>query len=185
MKRKKVIQMNQFDEESFDRPIPGMGMTAELGGRPWQQPPTYSTIEETSDYYIERMSNTAFKEQLLDVMEMGVPLSTLANTIQLTSVMQGLHTVDVGMLVIPILIEAMMLIGDAADVKYTTGMEGSKAERPALTSRIIAELKSKQGNDEDETMSMETEETVPTEEEKEVSEDMPMEQPKGLMARRV
>jgi hypothetical protein len=173
--------MNQFDEQSFDRPIPGMGMTAELGGRPWQTPPTYATIEETSDYYIERMANPAFKEQLLDVMEMGVPLSTLANTIQMASVMEGLHTVDVGMLVIPILVEAMMLIGDAADVKYVTGMEGTKSERPGLNSRIIAELKSKQGNAED----MPTEEVVEEVEPEQESEEMPMEQPKGLMARRV
>jgi hypothetical protein len=173
--------MNQFDEQSFDRPIPGMGMTAELGGRPWQTPPTYATIEETSDYYIERMANPAFKEQLLDVMEMGVPLSTLANTIQMASVMEGLHTVDVGMLVIPILVEAMMLIGDAADVKYVTGMEGTKSERPGLNSRIIAELKSKQGNAED----MPTEEVVEEVEQEQDSEEMPMEQPKGLMARRV
>jgi hypothetical protein len=173
--------MNQFDEQSFDRPIPGMGMTAELGGRPWQTPPTYATIEETSDYYIERMANPAFKEQLLDVMEMGVPLSTLANTIQMASVMEGLHTVDVGMLVIPILVEAMMLIGDAADVKYVTGMEGTKSERPGLNSRIIAELKSKQDNAED----MPTEEVVEEVEPEQESEEMPMEQPKGLMARRV
>ena len=173
--------MNQFDEQSFDRPIPGMGMTAELGGRPWQTPPTYATIEETSDYYIERMANPAFKEQLLDVMEMGVPLSTLANTIQMASVMEGLHTVDVGMLVIPILVEAMMLIGDAADVKYVTGMEDTKSERPGLNSRIIAELKSKQGNAED----MPTEEVVEEVEQEQDSEEMPMEQPKGLMARRV
>jgi hypothetical protein len=173
--------MNQFDEQSFDRPIPGMGMTAELGGRPWQTPPTYATIEETSDYYIERMANPAFKEQLLDVMEMGVPLSTLANTIQMASVMEGLHTVDVGMLVIPILVEAMMLIGDAADVKYVTGMEDTKSERPALTGRIITELKSKQGNAED----MPTEEVVEEVEQEQDSEEMPMEQPKGLMARRV
>jgi len=173
--------MNQFDEQSFDRPIPGMGMTAELGGRPWQTPPTYATIEETSDYYIERMANPAFKEQLLDVMEMGVPLSTLANTIQMASVMEGLHTVDVGMLVIPILVEAMMLIGDAADVKYVTGMEDTKSERPGLNSRIIAELKSKQGNAE----GMPTEEVVEEVEQEQESEEMPMEQPKGLMARRV
>jgi hypothetical protein len=114
-------------------------------------------------------------------MEMGVPLSTLANTIQMASVMEGLHTVDVGMLVIPILVEAMMLIGDAADVKYVTGMEGTKSERPGLNSRIIAELKRKQGNAED----MPTEEVVEEVEQEQDSEEMPMEQPKGLMARRV
>tara|TARA_R110002020_G_scaffold309984_2_gene525858 strand:- start:1305 stop:1829 length:525 start_codon:yes stop_codon:yes gene_type:complete len=173
--------MNQLDDTTFDRPIPGMGMTAELGGRPWQTPPTYTTVEEASDYYVERMSNPAFREQLIDVMEMKIPLTTLANTIQLASVMEGLHSVDVGMLMIPILVETMMLIGDSAEVKYVTGMEESKGERPAMVNKIINDMKMKQGEDED--MPIEQEEIMPTEES--VEEEMPMEEePKGLMARR-
>tara|TARA_R110001592_G_scaffold207009_2_gene457740 strand:- start:1864 stop:2385 length:522 start_codon:yes stop_codon:yes gene_type:complete len=173
--------MNQLDDTTFDRPIPGMGMTHEVGARPWQTPPTYTSVEEASDYYIERMSNPAFREQLIDVMEMKIPLTTLANTIQLASVMEGLHTVDVGMLMIPILVETMMLIGDSAEVKYITGMEESKGERPAMINKIVNGMKMKQGEDED--MPMEQEEVMPTEES--VEEEMPMEQPKGLMARRV
>jgi hypothetical protein len=173
--------MNQLDDTTFDRPIPGMGMTAELGGRPWQTPPTYTTVEEASDYYVERMSNPAFREQLIDVMEMKIPLTTLANTIQLASVMEGLHSVDVGMLMIPILVETMMLIGDSADVKYVTGMEESKGERPAMINKIVNDMKLKQGEEED--MPIEQEEVMPTEES--VEEEMPMEEePKGLMARR-
>jgi len=173
--------MNQLDDTTFDRPIPGMGMTAELGGRPWQTPPTYTTVEEASDYYVERMSNPAFREQLIDVMEMKIPLTTLANTIQLASVMEGLHSVDVGMLMIPILVETMMLIGDSADVKYVTGMEESKGERPAMINKIVNDIKLKQGEEED--MPVEQEEIMPTEES--VEEEMPMEEePKGLMARR-
>ena len=177
--------MKQLDDTTFDRPIPGMGMTHELGARPWQQPPTYSTVEEASDFYIERMSNPEFKEQLLDVIQMQIPLTTLANTIQLGSVMEGLHTVDVGMLMIPILVETMVLIADASDVKYVSGMEGTKSDRPAMNNRIIEEMKAERGNSEemDEGMSMQEEETMPTEEPME--EEMPMEQPKGLMARRV
>ena len=173
--------MNQLDDTTFDRPIPGMGMTHEVGARPWQTPPTYTSVEEASDYYIERMSNPAFREQLIDVMEMKIPLTTLANTIQLASVMEGLHSVDVGMLMIPILVETMMLIGDSAEVKYITGMEESKGERPAMINKIVNGMKMKQGEDED--MPMEQEEVMPTEES--VEEEMPMEQPKGLMARRV
>ena len=179
--------MKQLDDTTFDRPIPGMGMTAELGGRPWQTPPTYTTIEEASDYYIERMSNPKFKEQLLDVMEMKIPLTTLANTIQLASVMEGLHTVDVGMLMIPILVETMVLIGDSADIKYVTGMEDSKTERPAMANRIIDEMKAEKGNleESDDSMDMQPE-SMPMEEPtvQEQEEEMPMEEPKGLMARR-
>ena len=175
--------MNQFDDTSFDAPIPGMGMTHELGARPWQTPPTYTTVEETSDYYIEKMSNPKFKEQLLDVMEMKIPLTTLANTIQLGSVMEGLHTVDVGILMIPILVETMALIGDSSDVDYVTGMDDVKADRPAMTSRIISDLQDKQNLDSDVSMEEPMAEDMLMEES--IDKEMPMEEPKGLMARRV
>lgn len=180
--------MKQLDETSFDRPIPGMGMTHELGARPWQTPPTYVTVDEAADYYIEKMSSPEFKNKLLDVMAMNVPLTTVANTMQLSSVMEGLHTVDVGMMMIPILVEVMALIGDSADVDYVTGMDAKKEARPSMINKIIEDMKSEIGDveDMDEGMEMqqpqEEAEAMPTEE---TQEEMPMEQPKGLMARRV
>ena len=180
--------MKQLDETSFDRPIPGMGMTHELGARPWQTPPTYTTIDEAADYYIEKMSSPEFKNKLLDVMAMKVPLTTVANTMQLSSVMEGLHTVDVGMMMIPILVEVMALIGDSADIDYVTGMDAKKEARPSMINKIIEDMKSEIGDveDMDEGMEMqqpqEETEAMPTEE---TQEEMPMEQPKGLMARRV
>ena len=33
-------------EPVFDLPVPGMGMTHELGARPWQQPAQYTTIDD-------------------------------------------------------------------------------------------------------------------------------------------
>ena len=172
--------MKQLDNTTFDRPIPGMSMTHELGARPWQTPPTYATVEEAADYYIERMANPDFRDQLLDIMEMKIPLTTLANTIQLGSVMGGIHTVDVGMLMIPILVETMMLIGDNADADYVTGMEGGKPARPAMIDKIINNVKSKQMESEDIPIEETMEEPI-----QEQEEDMPMEEePKGLMARR-
>ena len=53
------------DEQSFDAPIPGMSLVAELGARPWQNPPRFSTVEDTVDYYIERMSTDEFSQKLI------------------------------------------------------------------------------------------------------------------------
>lgn len=163
-------------EQSFDRPIPGMGMTHELGARPWQTPPELNTVEEATDYYTERMGTDAFKAQLIDVMEMGVPLSVLANTIQLGSVMEGVHSVDVGMLMIPIIVELMITIADSAGINYRTGIEGMEDDRPTVANKIISD-RLKENNLSQEDMPIE-----------EPQMDMPQEEvvpePMGLMARR-
>ena len=163
-------------EQSFDRPIPGMGMTFEVGSRPWQTPPEITTVEQATNYYVERMNTDQFKAQLVDVIEMGVPLATLANTIQLASVMEGVHSVDVGMLVIPIIVELLMTIAEAEGVQYQTGMEGMETERPTAVSRII--------NDKMKELRAPTEDIGIEEPQVELQqEEQP--QPMGLMARRV
>ena len=161
-------------EQSFDRPIPGMGMTFEVGSRPWQTPPELTTVEQATDYYVERMNTDAFKGQLIDVIEMGVPLATLANTIQLASVMEGIHSVDVGILMIPIIVELLITIADSQGAKYQTGMEGMENERATAPNRIITDIMRERNMKEEE---------MPMEEPQEMAQEEQM-QPMGLMARR-
>ena len=161
-------------EQSFDRPIPGMGMTFEVGSRPWQTPPELTTVEQATDYYVERMNTDAFKGQLIDVIEMGVPLATLANTIQLASVMEGIHSVDVGILMIPNIVELLITIADSQGAKYQTGMEGMENERATAPNRIISDMMRERNIKEEE---------MPMEEPQEMAEEEQT-QPMGLMARR-
>ena len=50
-------------------------------------------------------------------------LTTVTNTLQLAGVMDGTHSVDTGLLVLPVIIETLMLLGDEAGIKYNTGLE--------------------------------------------------------------
>jgi len=153
--------------DTFDAPIPGMSLTHELGARPWQSPPQYPTVDDVIEYYLLRMSADEFINELEDVLEMGVPVTTLANTIQLAGVMDGKHTVDVGMLVMPMLMEMIMLIGDTANIKYDDGLDDieDKRTKDSMIQEVRKRMKSKLNEPED------------TPEEKE--------EPKaGLMARR-
>ena len=127
-------------EPSFDAPVPGESLTAELGGRPWQKPPQYSTVEDALEYYVPRLTDKDFESDLLDTMELGVPVTTMANSIQITGVMQGLHTVDVGLLLIPVLMEMLAFIGDRAGIKYEMGT-GKKPKSGLSDSKIHLALK--------------------------------------------
>ena len=91
--------MAMSNQPSFDAPIPGQSLTMELGARPWQNASRFTTVDDTIDYYMERMSSEEFMVQLAEVLEAGVPVTSIANSIQLSSVMEGVHTVDVGMTV--------------------------------------------------------------------------------------
>jgi hypothetical protein len=174
--------MTELNQPLLDAPIAGQHMVSELGGRPWQQAPQYTTVDEAIEYYLDRMSSEEFTDQLVDVLEMDVPVTTLANTIQMAGVMDGKHSIDVGMLVMPLLMEMIMLVGDMADVKYDSGMENPNKGKTrdtmleSIRTKLEREIKAKEGMifDEDEIDS-------------EMLEEKPQEdneESKGLMARR-
>ena len=167
--------MLQPEETLFNAPVPGESLVAELGARPWQSPAKITTVDEAVDYYMERMSSEEFMEQVVEVMESGVPVAVIANTIQLASVMDGVHSVDIGMLVLPIIMEMMMLLGDSAGIKYNLGDERFDQE---ITDSKVAKAVStyrKKMQEEDVTVPTKVEEK---EEEPEEAKST------GLMARR-
>jgi hypothetical protein len=161
-----------------DAPIPGMSLTHEVGARPWQSPPQYASVDEAIEYYMSRMSSDEFVDQLVDIMEMGIPLTTLANTIQMSGVMDGKHTIDVGILVLPVLIEMMMLIGDTQKVEYDSGLENPNKgkTRSSTLAKVKSKLKKKMKSNSDKPEAVEEPELMLEENE--------TEEPKGLMARR-
>ena len=129
---------------SFDAPIPGMSLTAELGGRPWETPPQYSTVEDAINYYVERMFTPVFEEGIIDVLEIGVSVTSIVSSIQLNGVMEGLHSADVGLLISPVLMEIIMYIADTAKIDYYTGLEDTDEPRNSLVSKAITKFKVEQ-----------------------------------------
>jgi len=162
-------------EPMIDAPIAGQSLTAELGNRPWQQPPQYTTVEEALQYYIPRLINPEMLDDLFNVMETGIPLTTLANAIQSSGVMEGKHSLDVGILILPVLMETMAYLAEESDIEYVAGTNkkiGSDKPSKAAIARAIAMVKKEQGESSEEP-------------EEEMQTEMELEEPSGgLMSRR-
>jgi hypothetical protein len=168
--------MAEEQQLSFDAPIAGMSMTSELGSTPWQQPPQHVTVEQAIDYYLPKLGDENFRDQLLDVMELGIPLTTIANGIQLGGVMSGAHTIDVGLLIMPVLVETMAYIGDKAGVDYDLGTDKEVDSDLITESQIAVALKK---------VKMEAGVEPEVMEQEELPMEMEEPLPSGLMARRM
>jgi len=124
----------------IDAPIAGQSLTAELGNRPWQQPPQYTTVEQALEFYIPRLTNPEMLDDLLNVMETGVPLTTLANAIQSSGVMEGKHSLDIGILIMPVLMETMAYLAEESGVEFESGTNkkiGSDKPSDALVASAV------------------------------------------------
>ena len=159
-------------EQRLEAPVPGMAMTHELGARPWQQPAQYTTIDDVAQLYVAQMQDESFMEQALNLLETKMPVTMIANAMQTTNVMNGVHSIDLGVLALPIIMEMVMLIADTEGVDYVTGTERDIESEVSGSSIEVATEKATGETPITEPDMMEeeqTEETMPT----------------GLMARRV
>jgi hypothetical protein len=165
--------MAETPQVMIDAPIAGQSLTAELGGRPWQQPPQYTTVEEALDYYIPRILEPTLQDDLMNVIELGIPLTTIADTLQTGGAMEGKHTLDVGLLIIPVLIETLAYLAEEQGVDYVMGTDIEEDDKPSSSAVALAIKKIKAKNNE------------PVEEEPEEQMEMKLEEPSdGLMSRR-
>lgn len=148
-------------------PIPGMSLTTEPGGRPWEQPPQLNTVAEVVDFYTDRMTNPEMVSSLLTLVEKNMPLYDITKSLTTINVMKGMHSVDTGMLVQPVLVEMLKTLAELNDIGYIITREDM--EKQTTVDRRVAEEAIKEVKMAGEMQTGEKE--------------MEEEKPKGLMAR--
>lgn len=130
-----VMQQQKLNQSNI-KPvgaIPGQGMTAEKNSRPWLNPPKLSTVEETLEFYFDRMLQEEATMSLLSIIKRKMPISLLAESMTTGGVMQGMHTIDVAILVNPILMEFMKGMAEKANIEYVLDSTVPKKERANFT----------------------------------------------------
>jgi|TARA_R110000868_G_scaffold15613_2_gene70998 hypothetical protein len=165
------------DNNLFDAPIAGQSLTAELGARPWQQAPMYATVEEAFEYYATRLTDPAINDSLFDTLEMGTPVGPVAEILVQSGAMEGKHSIDVSILILPVIMELIAYVADEAGIEYDMGTSKS------IDQDIIPESKMELALSKIKNKSTTVKEEEPMVEPEAVPEENP--QPSGLMARRM
>lgn len=190
----------------FDRVQPGYSLTQEPKGTPFENPPDITDPEEAAMYHLDKMNNADAFEDISYFLEEGIDIPTLVQGMLRNAVFQGVHSIDVSLIVAPTLHEFIKDIGDITGVDYDEGVSNSKDRTVIRYQRNVSRAKkmlSKLGVDAEITMnSEEPSEDINMEEQmeamivvdneepvEEVTPEMdsepPMEDLKGLMTRSV
>jgi hypothetical protein len=75
-------------------------------------------VNEVAQGYVTNLSSANMINSTLDAIETGVPLAALANAMMLSGVASGIHTIDTGILVIPVIVEMLKTTAELHGVKY-------------------------------------------------------------------
>ena len=112
------------DAGFVNAPIPGMSLTTEPGNRPWENPPMLVTVEDALEFYISKIiADSNSHDSVLQMLELRLPVENIANLLNKMSIMEGYHSIDVGILVLPAIEEMIMAVADMHGVRYAESID--------------------------------------------------------------
>ncbi len=137
--------MDKTQTNLLEGPIPGQSLTDEPGNYAWENPPQIADPEDAIEYYASKMANPAVVDNILTMLDLGVPISVLAGTMLSRGVMEGIHTVDVKLLLKDTLMLQLRSMAVAAEIDFKDTMDDYRdkdedAQREKMA-RLAAKLK--------------------------------------------
>ena len=136
----------------FNRPVPGQSLTSTPKGAPYERPPEINDPVKALDYHLDILDDPKAVEQAMFMLEMGVDLSTLVEGITRNAVIEGMHSIDISLIVAPVIHEYLKGYADSLGVKYDEGFEDkgedervSYARNEMLARKFLAERQEGEG----------------------------------------
>ena len=192
-----------MEVSSFGAPIPGQSLFSTPGDSPWERPSELNTVDEALSFYFNSMRDPEIIDDLMTVVDMGIPLAPIVKTMYMSSVMKGIHNLDVGLIVAPVLSEFLAAVAKSYDIDFKySGVdpmeEKNKKEQQKIQMMLRAAIDKgiEAGGEEDKGVALLKEMAISLDEQVEVEvkedmKDMPPEpaelqmvQEQGLMSRR-
>ncbi len=171
----------------FDRPIPGQSLTTPPKAAPYERPPDVTDPREALELHLDNLMKDGAMDDVLFFLEEGLDIVTLVEGIARSAVMEGIHSIDISLIIAPVLHEFIKGAALRAGIDFEEGFGNKKAKQAITYSRNVSRakrmLKELKGEDKPDPMSLEDTEMPEPQE----TMEEPMEEPEqqGLMARRM
>lgn len=120
-------------------PIPGENFTSDTKNYPWHQPPEFVDVNKALDMISKKLTEFKRANGIMTMVEMGVPLTRVADIILTAGIGEGKWTPDFALLLAGPTTRMIELICIGFDVEYTIGIE--EDEDDFITGTFFTESK--------------------------------------------
>lgn len=130
----------------FSAPIPGQSLTDEPKNYPWERPPEITDPREAIKFHIDGINRPEALDNIIEMLQLGIPVNALSKTALTTAQMEGIHSVDVSLIIGDVIKEELISIAEEAGIDYVTGDEPDKADvKEKEEQQVLALLRKKIG----------------------------------------
>lgn len=125
----------------FNGPIPGQSLTKEPKKYPWQRPPEIVDPDEAIMKHVENIESPEIRDNILFALEYGVPVKNLVKMLTTGAVAKGLHSIDVSLLISPVIHEYIVSLAEEAGVKFIEEFSREAEKKKGMEQQAVALLK--------------------------------------------
>ena len=129
--------------------IPGQSLTAEPKNAPYENAPAITKPEEAIMWHLNRLMEPDKADALFDALELGLDVVTLTEGILRGAVLDGRHSIDVSLIIGPVIHEFIKTSAERVGIDFDEGIPDNSEEKIKVkyqintrkASKIIEELR--------------------------------------------
>jgi len=97
--------------DPFDSPVAGQSLTDTPGNYPWEHEPQFVDPEEITEYLWVTMHKKEFTEELIALLDAGVPVEAIGRTVLFGGFMEGKFSPDLAFIITEPVMKMIAAIG--------------------------------------------------------------------------
>ena len=175
----------------LEAPIPGQSLTSEPKNVPWEYPARITEPMDALEFHMKQLTDENTVDNIMEMLEVGIPVSVIASSMLTVAVMDGEHSIDVKLIIKPFVEDHIKSLAEVTGIDYKMSMRDYDDTTEADKQRKASVLEAKIRNmtekvqpstmDEGDRITEQAQQELMKTEEPE-TEAMPTE-PKGLMSK--
>ena len=110
-------ELREAPNNPFDAPVPGQSLTDKPGNGPWEHPPQYTNTAEAADFIWDQLATPEFAEQVIAMLDAGIPVEAIARVILFGGFTEGKWTPDVAFIIAEPVMKMIVAVGLQGGVK--------------------------------------------------------------------
>ena len=110
-------ELKEAPNNPYDAPIPGQSLTDKPGNAPWDHPPQMVNTAEAADFVWEQLSTPEFAEQVIAMLDAGIPIEAIARVILFGGFTEGKWSPDVAFIIAEPVMKMIATVGMLGGVK--------------------------------------------------------------------
>lgn len=116
--------------------FPGQSLTAEPKNAPYENAPEMVDPEEAVMWHMERLAEPKRMNHVLDALELGMDVVSLTEGLLRGAVLDGRHSIDVSLIIAPVIHELINSSAKAAGIDYEEGIPDDSEDQSKVKYQI-------------------------------------------------